>query len=417
MNRTLGQVDPEMASVLAEELDRQRNCLVMIPSENYASKAVLQAQGSIMTNKYAEGYPGARWYNGCGAVDKAEQLAIDRAKELFGCDHVNVQAHTGSQANMAAYYAVLDVGDTILSLAVDHGGHLSHGQATNFSGRYYRVQHYALDRDTEVLDYETARKVAHLYRPKLIVIGFSAYPRVIDWEAWREIANEVDALLMADIAHIVGLIAAGVHPSPVAYADIITSTTHKTLRGPRGAFIMCKRHLADAIDRAIFPGIQAGPLMHVIAAKAVAFKEAMTEEYREYQRQIVKNARALAEGLQAGGIRLVSGGTDTHLMLCDLRPLTLSGRDAANLLEEAGIIVNKNCIPYDHQPPAIASGIRPGTPALTTRGMKEPEMQRIADMMVRVLRNWRNPEVRAQVRKEVVELCGRFPIYEGLEVL
>ena len=318
---------------------------------------------------------------------------------------------------MAAYYAVLDVGDTILSLAVDHGGHLSHGQATNFSGRYYRVQHYALDRDTELLDYETARKIAHLYRPKLIVIGFSAYPRVIDWEAWREIANEVDALLMADIAHIVGLIAAGVHPSPVAYADIITSTTHKTLRGPRGAFIMCKRHLADAIDRAIFPGIQAGPLMHVIAAKAVAFKEAMTEEYREYQRQIVKNARALAEGLQAGGIRLVSGGTDTHLMLCDLRPLTLSGRDAANLLEEAGIIVNKNCIPYDHQPPAIASGIRPGTPALTTRGMKEPEMQQIADMMVRVLRNWRSPEVRAQVRKEVVELCGRFPIYEGLEVL
>jgi len=417
MNRTLGQVDPEMAAVLAEELGRQRDCLVMIPSENYASKAVLQAQGSIMTNKYAEGYPGARWYNGCAAVDKAEQLAIDRAKELFGCDHVNVQAHTGSQANMAAYYAVLDHGDTILSLSVDHGGHLSHGQATNFSGRYYRVQHYALDRDTELLDYEAARKVAHLYRPKLIVIGFSAYPRVIDWEPWREIADEVDALLMADIAHIVGLIAAGVHPSPVPHADIITSTTHKTLRGPRGAFIMCKRHLADAIDRAIFPGIQAGPLMHVIAAKAVAFKEAMTEEYREYQRQIVKNARALAEGLQAGGIRLVSGGTDTHLMLCDLRPLTLSGRDAANLLEEAGIIVNKNCIPYDHQPPAIASGIRPGTPALTTRGMKEPEMQRIADMMVRVLRNWRNPEVRAQVRKEVVELCGRFPIYQDLQVL
>ena len=311
MNRTLGQVDPEMAAVLAEELGRQRDCLVMIPSENYASKAVLQAQGCIMTNKYAEGYPGARWYNGCAAVDKAEQLAIDRAKELFGCDHVNVQAHTGSQANMAAYYAVLDHGDTILSLSVDHGGHLSHGQATNFSGRYYRVQHYALDRDTELLDYEAARKVAHLYRPKLIVIGFSAYPRIIDWEPWREIANEVDALLMADIAHIVGLIAAGVHPSPVSHADIITSTTHKTLRGPRGAFIMCKRHLADAIDRAIFPGIQAGPLMHVIAAKAVAFKEAMTEEYREYQRQIVKNARALAEGLQAGGLRLVSGGTDT----------------------------------------------------------------------------------------------------------
>ncbi len=403
-----------MAAVLAEELDRQRNTLVMIPSENYASKAVLQAQGCIMTNKYAEGYPGARWYNGCGAVDKAEQLAIDRAKELFGCDHANVQAHTGSQANMAAYYAVLDPGDTILSLSVDHGGHLSHGQPTNFSGRYYRVHHYALDRDSEVLDYESARKIAQLYRPKLIVIGFSAYPRVIDWEPWREIADEVNALLMADIAHIVGLIAAGVHPSPVPYADIVTSTTHKTLRGPRGAFIMCKRHLADAIDRAIFPGIQAGPLMHVIAAKAIAFKEAMTDEYREYQQQIVKNAKALAEGLEAGGIRLVSGGTDTHLMLCDLRPLTLSGRDAANCLEEAGIIVNKNCIPYDHQPPAIASGIRPGTPALTTRGMKEPEMRQIADMMVRVLRNWRDPQVRAEVKKEVEALCERFPVYEDL---
>jgi glycine hydroxymethyltransferase len=416
MNRTLRQTDPEMATVLEEELERQRTCLVMIPSENYASKAVLQAQGCIMTNKYAEGYPGARWYNGCGAVDKAEQLAIDRAKELFGCDHANVQAHTGSQANMAAYYAVLDPGDTILSLSVDHGGHLSHGQATNFSGRYYRIHHYALDRDTELLDYESARKIAQLYRPKLIVVGFSAYPRTIDWEAWRSIADEVNALLMADIAHIVGLVAANAHPSPVPYADIVTSTTHKTLRGPRGAFIMCKRHLADAIDRAIFPGIQAGPLMHVIAAKAIAFKEAMTEGFREYQRQIVKNARALAGALQAQGIRLVSGGTDTHLMLCDLRPLTLSGRDAANLLEEAGIIVNKNCIPYDHQPPAIASGIRPGTPALTTRGMKEPEMIQIGEMMGRVLRNPLNPEVRKQVREEVRALCNRFPIYEDLEV-
>jgi glycine hydroxymethyltransferase len=417
MNRTLSQVDPEMAAVLAEEIERQRTCLVMIPSENYASRAVLQAQGCVMTNKYAEGYPGARWYNGCGAVDRAEQLAIDRAKELFGADHANVQAHTGSQANMAAYYAVLDHGDTVLSLSVDHGGHLSHGQATNFSGRYYRVHHYALDRDTELLDYESAHKVAHLYRPKLIVVGFSAYPRIIDWEAWRSIADEVDALLMADIAHIVGLIAAGVHPNPAPYADIITSTTHKTLRGPRGAFIMCKRHLADAIDRAIFPGIQAGPLMHVIAAKAIAFKEAMTEEFREYQRQIVSNARALAETLQAGGIRLVSGGTDTHLMLCDLRPLTLSGRDAANMMEEAGIIVNKNCIPYDHQPPAIASGIRPGTPALTTRGMKEPEMRQIGDMMVRVLRNARNAEIRAQVREEVRQLCARFPVYDDLQVV
>ncbi len=276
--------------------------------------------------------------------------------------------------------------------------------------------HYALDRDTELLDYESARKIAHLYRPKLIVVGFSAYPRIIDWEAWRHIADEVDALLMADIAHIVGLIAAGVHPSPVPYADIVTSTTHKTLRGPRGAFIMCKRHLADAIDRAIFPGIQAGPLMHVIAAKAIAFKEAMTEEFRQYQHQIIKNAKALAETLQKEGIRLVSGGTDNHLMLCDLRPLTLSGRDAANLLEEAGIIVNKNCIPYDHQPPAIASGIRPGTPALTTRGMKEPEMEQIGKMIANVLRNWREAEVRKQVRQEVLELCTRFPVYQDLVI-
>jgi glycine hydroxymethyltransferase len=414
MNRTISQVDPEMAACLQDELDRQRNTLVMIPSENYASKAVLAAQGSVLTNKYAEGYPNARWYNGCAAVDRAEQLAIDRAKELFGADHANVQAHTGSQANMAAYYAVLDPGDTILSLSVDHGGHLSHGQNTNFSGRYYRVHHYALDRETELLDYESARKVAHLYRPKLIVVGFSAYPRTIDWAAWREIADEVDALLMADIAHIVGLVAAGVHPTPVPYADIITSTTHKTLRGPRGAFIMCKRHLADAVDRAVFPGIQAGPLMHVIAAKAIAFREAMTEEYRQYQQQIVRNARALAEALQAQGIRLVSGGTDTHLMLCDLRPLSLSGRDAANLLEEAGVIVNKNCIPYDHQPPAIASGIRPGTPALTTRGLKEPEMAQIGKMMAAVLRSPRAPEVRKQVRQQVLELCARFPVYQDL---
>ena len=417
MKRTLRQVDPEMADVLEEELERQRTSLVMIPSENYASNAVLAAQGCVMTNKYAEGYPGARWYNGCGSVDKAEQLAIDRARELFGADHVNVQAHTGSQANMAAYYAVLEEGDTMLSLSVDHGGHLSHGQNTNFSGRYYRVHHYALDRETELLDYESARKIAHLYRPKLIVVGFSAYPRIVDWDAWRGIADEVDALLMADIAHIVGLIAAGVHPSPIPYADIVTSTTHKTLRGPRGAFIMCKRHLADAIDRAIFPGIQAGPLMHVIAAKAIAFKEAMGEEFRQYQRQIVKNAKALAESLQERGVRLVSGGTDNHLMLCDLRPLTLTGRDAANLLEEAGIIVNKNCIPYDHQPPAIASGIRPGTPALTTRGMKEPEMRQIGVMMARVLRNPLDPEVRKQVRNEVLELCGRFPVYDDVDVV
>jgi glycine hydroxymethyltransferase len=405
-----------MAACLQDELERQRKSIVLIPSENYASKAVMAAQGSPLTNKYAEGYPGARWYNGCAAVDKAEQLAIDRAKEIFRADHVNVQAHTGSQANMAAYYAVLEPGDTILSLSVDHGGHLTHGSTTNFSSRYYRVHHYALDRDTERLDYESARKIAHLYRPKLIVVGFSAYSRIIDWAEWRSIADEVDALLMTDVAHIVGLIAANEHPSPVPYADIITSTTHKTLRGPRGAFIMCKRHLADAIDRAIFPGIQAGPLMHVIAAKAVAFKEAMTEEFREYQRQIIKNAKVLADTLQQQGIRLVSGGTENHLMLCDLRPLTLSGRDAANMLEEAGIIVNKNSIPYDHQPPAIASGIRPGTPAITTRGMKEPEMVQIGNMVASILRNPRDLELRQKVKAQVLDLCAKFPIYEDLTV-
>jgi len=406
--------DPEIAAALNEELTRQRNTLVMIPSENYASRAVLQAQGSVLTNKYAEGYPGARWYNGCGAADRAEQLAIDRAKELFGADHANVQAHTGSQANMAAYYGLLDQNDTILSLSVDQGGHLTHGQARNFSSSYYKIHHYSLNRETETLDYDSLGRVAHLYRPKLILVGFSAYPRIIDWEACRTIADEVDALLMADVAHIVGLIAAGLHPSPVPYADVITSTTHKTLRGPRGAFIMCRRHFADAIDRAIFPGIQAGPLMHVIAAKAVAFKEAMTPEFRDYQAQIVKNAKVLAEALAAEGLRPVSGGTDTHLVLCDLRPLGITGRDAANSLEEAGIIVNKNAIPYDHQPPAIASGIRPGTPALTSRGMKEPEMRQIATLMGRVLKHPTEPQVRAQVRQEVLALCARFPVYEDL---
>ncbi len=335
LTKTLSNSDPEMAAALNDELTRQRDNLVMIPSENYASRAVLQAQGSILTNKYAEGYPGARWYNGCQAADRAEQLAIDRAKELFGADHVNVQAHTGSQANMAAYFGLLDRDDTILSLSVDQGGHLTHGQARNFSSYYYKIHHYSLNRETETLDYDALRKVAHTYRPKLIVIGFSAYPRIIDWEACRNIADEVDALMMTDVAHIVGLIAAGLHPSPVPYADVVTSTTHKTLRGPRGAFIMCKRHFAEAIDRAIFPGIQAGPLMHVIAAKAVAFKEAQSAEFREYQAQILKNAKALAEGLLAEGIRLVSGGTETHLMLCDLRSLEITGRDAANLLEEA----------------------------------------------------------------------------------
>jgi len=414
MNRTLAEVDPEMAQALAGELERQQSTLVMIPSENYASKAVLQAQGCIMTNKYAEGYPGARYYHGCEFVDIAESLAIERAKELFGAEHVNVQPHTGSQANMAAYYALLEPGDTILGMPVDQGGHLTHGDKLNFSGKYYRIAFYGVDRNTERLDYDDMLHLARHHRPKLIVVGASAYPRQIDFERCRAIADEVDAYLMADIAHIVGLIAAGVHPDPVPYCDVVTSTTHKTLRGPRGAFIMCRSELAKDIDRAVFPAVQAGPLMHVIAAKAIAFKEAMTEDFRAYQRQIIANCQALAAELIQQGFRLVTGGTDNHLVLVDLRPQGMTGKEAADLLEQAGIIVNKNAIPYDHQPPAIASGIRPGTPALTTRGMKEPEMRRIAQMIGRVLLNREDPGVRSKVREEVRELCARFPVYSDL---
>ncbi|HUT75534.1 MAG TPA: serine hydroxymethyltransferase [Armatimonadota bacterium] len=414
MNRSLREVDPEMADVLAGELERQQSTLVMIPSENYASKAVLDAQGCIMTNKYAEGYPGARWYHGCEFVDVAESLAIARAKELFGAEHANVQPHTGTAANMAAYYALLEPGDTILAMSVDQGGHLTHGNKLNFSGRYYRIAFYGVDRQSERLDYDAILHAARHERPKLIVVGASAYPRQIDFKRCRAIADEVDAYLMADIAHIVGLIAAGLHPDPVPYCDIVTSTTHKTLRGPRGAFIMCRRELAEAIDRAVFPGVQAGPLMHVIAAKAVAFREAMTESFREYQRQIIANCQALAEELMAQGFRLTTGGTDNHLILVDLRPQTITGKEGADLLEQAGIIVNKNVIPYDHQPPAIASGIRPGTPALTTRGMKEPQMRRIAEMMGRVLHHRHDAAVRRAVRDEVRELCAGFPVYTEL---
>jgi len=414
MNRSLREVDAEMAEVLDGELKRQQDCLVMIPSENYASKAVLDAQGCIMTNKYAEGYPDARWYHGCEFVDQAESLAIERAKELFGAEHVNVQPHTGSQANMAAYYALLEPGDTILAMSVDQGGHLTHGNKLNFSGRYYRIAFYGVDRQSERLDYDAILKAARHERPKLIVVGASAYPRTIDFARCRAIADEVNAYLMADIAHIVGLIAAGVHPDPVPYCDVVTSTTHKTLRGPRGAFIMCRRGLAEAIDRAVFPGVQAGPLMHVIAAKAIAFKEAMTKDFKDYQRQIVRNCQALAAGLIEQELRLVTGGTDNHLVLVDLRPQGVTGKEAADLLEEAGIITNKNVIPYDHQPPAIASGIRPGTPALTTRGMKEKEMRQIAKMMGRVLHNREDGALRREVREQVRELCARFPVYAEL---
>ena len=412
MNRDLRQVDPEMAEILKGEIERQRYTLVMIPSENYASKAVLQVQGCVMTNKYAEGYPGRRYYHGCRFVDMAESLAIERAKKLFGAEHANVQPHTGTQANMAVYFALLKEGDTVLAMNIAHGGHLSHGMTRNFSGRYYRFVFYGVDRETGMIDLNYVEDLAKKHRPKLIVVGASAYPRKLEYDKWREIADRVGAYLMADIAHIAGLIIAGVHPDPVPYCDVVTSTTHKTLRGPRGAFILCRKELAEKIDKAVFPGVQAGPLMHVIAAKAVCFKEAMEPGFKEYQRQIVKNCKAFAQALMEKGFKLVSGGTDNHLCLIDLTNKGLTGRQAADLLEEAGIIVNKNLIPYDPLPPTETSGIRPGTPALTTRGMKEEEMRLIADFYSQVLDNPNDPIVRRKVREQVRELCEKFPIYE-----
>jgi glycine hydroxymethyltransferase len=375
---------------------------------------VLEATGSVLTNKYAEGYPGARYYGGCEVVDVIEELARARAKALFGAEHANVQPHAGTQANMAAYFAVMDVGDTAMGLRLDQGGHLSHGLPVNFSGRLYHFVSYGVDRESETIDYDEMRRLAHEHRPKLIVTGATAYPRIIDFARCREIADEVGALLMVDMAHFAGLVAAGVHPSPVPYADIITSTTHKTLRGPRSAFILCREQYAKAIDRAVFPGLQGGPLMHVIAAKAVAFKEAMTDEFKAYGRQVVENAKVLAEELQQGGFRLVSGGTDTHLILVDVSVKNLSGKKAERLLDAAGITVNKNTIPYDPRPPAVGSGIRVGTPALTSRGMGPDEMRRIAAWITRVLDHPDDERVIATVRQEVAELAAQFPV-PGIE--
>ncbi len=414
INRTMGQTDPEMAKVLEAELDRQQHTLVMIPSENYASRAVLQTAGSIMTNKYAEGYPGKRYYNGCQWVDEAEALAIARAKDLFNAEHANVQPHTGTQANMAAYYALLDEGDTILAMDLAQGGHLSHGSRVNFSGRYYNVHFYGVSRDTERLDYDDVLRIAQECRPRLIVTGASAYPRTIDFERFKQIADDVGAYHMADIAHIAGLIAAGVHPDCVPCSDVVTTTTHKTLRGPRGALILCTEKWARAIDRAVFPGLQGGPLMHLIAAKAVCFREAQEFGFREYQAQIVRNAQALARSLMDEGLRLVSGGTDNHLMLVDLTDTGLTGAEAANRLEAAGICVNKNMIPFDTRKPVDTTGIRPGTPALTTRGMKEPEMKLVGHLMARVILAGRDAAAIEDVRRQVRELCERFPIYADL---
>ncbi len=414
MNRTLLEADSEIATILEGELERQRNNLIMIPSENYASKAVLQAQGCVMTNKYAEGYPRARYYNGCKYMDLVESLAIERARKLLGAEHVNVQPHTGSQANMAAYYALLEGGDTILAMNVSHGGHLTHGAGRNFSGRYYKVFSYGVDKETGRINYDQVLKIARECKPKLIVCGASAYPRIIDFGKFREIADKVGACLLADIAHIVGLVAGGAHPDPNPYCDVVTSTTHKTLRGPRGAFIMCRKKWAKEIDRAVFPGIQAGPLMHIVAAKAVCFREASTPGFKGYQNQIVRNARALASRLLEEGLELVSGGTDNHLTLLDLSRETITGKEAADLLEEAGIVVNKNLIPFDKRAPQETSGLRPGTPAVTTRGMREEEMQKIGKMISRVLHNPRDSGVRKEVRGEVKELCEQFPIYGDL---
>ncbi len=407
----LDQVDPEIAKALRLETERQDRNLELIASENFVSEAVLEAMGSVMTNKYAEGYPGRRYYGGCEHVDTAEELAIQRAKELFGAEHVNVQPHSGSQANMAVYFTLLQPGDTILGPNLAHGGHLTMGSPVNFSGKLYRIVPYGVRRDTELIDFDQLRDLAREHRPKLIIAGGSAFPRAIDFKPFREIADETGALLMADIAHPAGLVAAGLHPSPIPYADFVTTTTHKTLRGPRGGMIMCRVAHAQALDKSVLPGMQGGPLMHIIAAKAVAFREALTPEWRDYQRQIVANARALAAALAGRGYRLVAGGTDTHLMLVDLTPKGITGKEAQEALDRAWITVNKNTIPFETRSPMVTSGIRIGTPAVTTRGMREPEMARIAECIDRVLGHLGDASVEAAVRTEVRELTARFPLY------
>jgi glycine hydroxymethyltransferase len=411
---SLDVVDPEIAAAIRGELERQQKTLILIASENFASRAVMEAQACVMTNKYAEGYPGKRYYRGTTYVDVAEELARERCRKLFGAEHVNVQPHSGTQANMAAYFAVLKPGDTIMGMNLSHGGHLSHGSPINFSGKMYKIVSYSVSERTEMLDYGEMMELAKRSKPRLIVVGASSYPRIIDFKAVREIADEVDAMVMADIAHIAGLVVAGAHPSPVPYADIVTTTTHKTLRGPRGALILCKEELGQAIDKSVFPGTQGGPFMQAIAAKAVAFKEAMAPEFRDYQFQIVKNAKALADRLMENDFELVSGGTDNHLMLVKLMKEGITGKEADETLESAGITLNRNMIPFDTAKPLVTSGIRIGTPAITTRGMKEPQMIEIADLITEVLRNIHSEETIRSVRSKVEELCSQFPLYTDL---
>ncbi len=409
----LARVDPAIYAVIERERQRQLHKLEMIASENFVSNAVLQAQGSILTHKYAEGYPGRRFYGGCEYVDTAENLALSRVKEIFGADYANVQPHSGSQANMAVYFSFLKPGDTIMGRDLAHGGHLSHGAAVNFSGRLFKAVTYGVDRQTEQVDFDTVRELALQHRPRLIIAGASAYPRTLDFGRFAEIAREAEAYLMVDMAHIAGLIGAGLHPNPVPVADFVTSTTHKTLRGPRGGLILAQAQYGKSLDSQIFPGIQGGPLMHIIAAKAVAFKEALAPSFKRYQEQILANARTLAQEFLQRGYRLVAGGTDTHLILVDLSPNGLTGRQAEEALDQAGITVNKNAIPFDERPPTVTSGIRVGTPALTTRGMKEKEMRTIADFMHQALTAPDDTELLAKLEAQVKDFCSHYPLFAG----
>jgi glycine hydroxymethyltransferase len=409
--RTLAETDPEIATAVTNERKRQSEGLELIASENFVSQAILETAGSVLTNKYAEGYPGRRYYGGCEFVDVAESLAIARAKALFGADHANVQPHSGAQANMSVYFAAVKPGDTVLGMNLAHGGHLTHGHPLNFSGQLYKIVPYGVRPDTEQIDYEALEQLAHEHKPKMIVVGASAYPRVIDFARIAGVAKAVGSIVMVDMAHIAGLVAVGLHPSPIAHADFVTSTTHKTLRGPRGGLILCREQYAKDLDKALFPGVQGGPLMHIIAAKAVCFKEALQPSFADYQRQIVANAARLASALKAHGFRLVSGGTDNHLMLVDTFSKGVTGKAAEVALGKAGITVNKNAIPFDKNPPMVASGIRVGTPAATTRGMGEPEMDVVAGLIARALATPDDERALTSIKREVEALCERFPLY------
>jgi glycine hydroxymethyltransferase len=411
LDRSLAEVDPQIADAIALETRRQNDTLELIASENHVSRAVLTAMGSVFTNKYAEGYPGKRYYGGCGPTDIVETIAIERAKKLFGAEHANVQPHSGSQANMSVYFAMLKPGDTIMGMDLSHGGHLTHGHPLSYSGRDFKVVAYHVRKEDELIDYDEMQKLAEAEKPRMIICGASAYSRVIDFKRIREIADSAGSLMMADIAHIAGLVVTGNHPSPVPYADFVTTTTHKTLRGPRAGLVLCKERYAKDLDRSVFPGVQGGPLVHIVAAKAVAFQEALSPEFKEYQTQIIRNAKALAEAVGENGFRIVSGGTDNHLFMTDVFSKGITGKDGQNFLEAANITVNKNTIPFDTQKPMVASGLRIGTPAVTTRGLREPEMKTIANLIARVLDAKGDAAVTAQVKSEVKQLCDRFPIY------